>query len=281
MKILTAACRVIIKRPFILWFFSVLALVWSLIDFYNPITPILMGFSNIGSENSFSAIVSLLQFLLDPSVILPVLLLFLGISAAAALLGGVLLSGYFFIVNNAVNGKKKYRGEFFNGVRRNFPNIALMIFATAILGFATLVFFMIASVPAVVISRASSNADMKFLLTILFIGFLTITVIYFLSMFFRVYFLFWYTAVINSPKNFFQAGKQVSDRAFWKVFRVMLAFDAVFIVFQLIFFGLGTSFIVVPIKWIFRSLFYPLLLTYFFGMYKLYTQNQSRIKTAD
>jgi hypothetical protein len=270
MKILAAACRVIVKRPFIIWFFGIIALVWSVIDFYNPVTPILLGFSDMGKGSGFAAIVSLLQFILDPGIIITVLLFVLGFSAAAALLGGVLFSGYFFILNNTLDGKEKYKGEFIQGVKKYFSRLATIIFRTVILGFIFVVFLLIASVPAIIITRASPADSLKFVITGIFVNVLTVSVLYFGLMFFRIYFLFWYPAAVNNSKKPFLAGKRAADRAFWKVFGVMAGFDAVFAIFQIIFLSMGASAAVIPIKWAFRSFFYPVLLTYIFAIYKEY-----------
>ena len=115
MKVLGKAVQAIMRRPFILVYFGFIALVYSIIDTWNPLTALLMGFNRLGKGDLLDMIIYSIQIFLNimsnPQTALKALIVFIFILLFVSIVIGLIFSGYFNIVNNAVAKKEKYKGE--------------------------------------------------------------------------------------------------------------------------------------------------------------------------
>jgi len=270
MEAFRRAINAILRRPFILLFFAALMMIITAIDRFNPIIPILRGLESITEGSFIESIVSYLQALLDPSII-P---LFAGFAAAfciiVSLLAGLLLSGYFNIVNNAVSGKQKTKREYVTGLKKYFGRIFLITLRSLIIAVLLLLFMLVASVPAIVITNASITGRSELIIPAVFVDVLTVLVILFGLMFFRAYVFFWYPAALNNEKKYFAHSRKFVDRHFWSIAASILIFDLVFIAFECVDTYISESYLHFFMDWIFYTAFFTLLITYIFSAYKIY-----------
>jgi hypothetical protein len=139
---------------------------------------------------------------------------------------------------------------------------------------------MIASVPAVIITRAASLAKAQMMISAVFIDILTLVIMFFSVMFFRIYVLFWYPAALNLRKKAFWVGKRIADANFWNIVKGMVAFDIVYIAVRLLLVYAGNisgkgevgsqsfSLVVLALKWAFNTLFFSVFAAYIFTLFK-------------
>lgn len=271
MKLLRDTIRLIIRRPFIILFLGLVTLACSVIDSYNPVFPILAGLGSVTGGDIFENIISFLQFLVDPDIIPTLVLFVLCLSIAAAVLTGLVFSGYFYTVNNILTGKKRFKGEFIMGLKKHFLRISLISFRVLFFGLILAIFMLVASVPAMIITNAARTSKPELLAAAVLVDMLTAGVLFFGLMFFRTYMFFWYPAAMNYGKKSFSAGKQVVDAHFWNIAKRFIAFDIIFIAFQFLFAGIDNSTVLFAVRWIFTTVFLLFFTVYLFTAFKAYT----------
>jgi hypothetical protein len=256
------------RRPLIIWYFGIASLIFCIIDKYNPIMPVLLGLGKITKGDLSQGLMSFLQIILDKEILLTAFLVMLVFSAVAALITGLVFSGYFNIINNALSGQPKSRGELSSGLKKHFLKIFLIAFRVLFFTIILIVFMMVVTVPSVIITKAAMTEKPEFILAALFIDALTICVVFFGFMFFRVYTLLWIPAAVNGEKKAFSAGKNFANNHFWGIVGRLILFDLIFAGAQLIFMNMGETSALFIINWIFTALFFSLFTTYIFSLYK-------------
>jgi len=281
MKAIDSAIVTIIKKPFILIFWGVLMLILIMFEYLMPVFKMLHQLSAVSGSNSFESIMSFIQvlygYLNNGKTVLTAVVICVIILAALSVLISVLLSGYFYILNNAVYKRQQQKVLFSKGVKKYFRTVWLITFTVLFLGLLLLIVMAVSSFPALVITRATIAMDegKEMLSAALFVDVLTCIVLFFGSMFFKIYTVFLYPAAVNngnSVKNVFSKAKKFADENFWKVFCSLLIFDLVFIGFQILFINFVGSGWVFLLKWIFLTLFFALFTTYIFATYKRYSE---------
>jgi hypothetical protein len=256
------------RRPLIIWYFGIVSLIFCIIDKYNPIMTILFGLGQITKSDLSQGIISFLQIILDREILLTAFIIMLAFSAAAALVIGLVFSGYFSVINNVLSGLPKSRGELSSGLKKHFFKIFLIAFRVLFFTAILIVFMMVVTVPAVIITKAAMTEKPEFILAALFIDILTVCVVFFGFMFFRSYTLFWIPAAVSGEKKAFSAGKNFANNHFWGIVGRFIVFDLIFAGAQLVFMNMEetlTSFIT---NWIFTALFFSFFATYIFSLYK-------------
>ncbi len=268
MDTIRCTVQMIRKRPVAMIIFSMLLLVYSIAGYYNPIPAILLGLSNITNGNLFESIVSYLQIITDSKVVPVLIIAVLAITVIASLIIALLLSGYFYSVDNTITGKKKASGEYAEGLKKYFSRILLITLRVIIFGFLFAVFMLVATIPAAVVTRAAFTGNQEIAFAAVFIDILTVGVLFFGCMFFRAYMFFWYPAAISREKGFFIAGKRVADFCFWNILRTFLLFDVILIAFEYALLKIGNNPGTLVAGWIFRTAFYVLYINYIFVTYR-------------
>ncbi|NSW91609.1 MAG: hypothetical protein HPY74_13210 [Firmicutes bacterium] len=276
METIGNAIGVILKRPFIIIYWGILMLIWTLAGYILPVFKTLYELSAISGSNSLESIMSFIQvlysYLSDTKIVIVVIIILLVILAAVSIIAGALLSGYFYILNNTVNKKQKLKGEFSTGIREYFGPTWVVTFIVLLAGLLLTIFMAVSSVPALVITRASIEKGREMLPAVLFVDVLTGVVLFFGIMFFRIYVFFWYPALINNGKKTFLKAKRFADRNFWRILSAIFIFDVVFIGFQIIFIKFDDNIWLLLFKWLFLTAFYALFTTYIFTAYKKYSE---------
>ena len=245
-------------------------LIVTAINRFNPIVPILRGLDSITEGSFIESIVSYLQVILDPSIV-PVFAGFVvAFCIVISLLAGLFFSGCFNIINNELANKQKKKGEYVTGLKKYFGRIFLITLRSLIVAFLLVVFMLVASVPAIVITNASITGRSELIIPAVFVDVLTVLVILFGFMFFRAYVFFWYPAALNSEKKYFAQSRRFVDRHFWSIAASILIFDLAFVLFEYLCTYISQSLLYFFVNWIFYTVFFTLLVTYIFSAYKVY-----------
>lgn len=267
---------VILKKPFIIIFWGVVMFITTLMGYLLPIFRILFELGTISGSNLFETLMSFIQliysYLSDVRIVAICVTALILILFSIAVIGAVLLSGYLFKLNNAVNKKESHKGEFSYGIRQYFNKICLMNFILLALGIVVFIIMTVASVPALVITSASVGKGREILPQVLFVDVLTGFVLFFGLMFFRIYTLFWYPAVISKKEKPFKDARRITNKHFWKIVLVFTAFDVFYIAFQVLFVKFDDNLLLLLLKWLFTSIFYAMFTTYIFTAFKKYSK---------
>jgi hypothetical protein len=269
MRSFRTAIGVIIRRPFIIIFSAAVALVYCAVSSINPVVPILLGLGRVTGGNAFESVISFLQILFEPGVILPGLLFIFCFAVAAGLVAGLLLPGYMSVIRNSLEGAGESGKEFTLGLKKYFLKIWLISSRVIFLSAIFIIFMLVSSVPAIIITRSALTDKPDFLLAAIFVDVLTAGVVLFSSMFFRAYMLFWYTAAYDPLKRPFLRAKRFVDENFWGIMGSLLVFDAVFLAFQLLRSLIGSPILAFAAEWIFTAAYASMLTTFVFTYYKV------------
>lgn len=275
MGILANTIKSIVKRPFIIVFIAILVLLGAGLNEINPLMPILKGLNSLTNESFFENIVSYLQLILDPELIPMIASITLIFCILASLLTGLLLSGLFNIVNKTILGKKSTKGDYKEGLKKYFKRIFPITLVSLVLTILFVLFMLVVLVPGIVVTIASITGKQELIIPALFVDILTIFVVFFGVMFFKAYIFFWFPAALNHEKKYFKAGKKIVDMNFWSIAIRLLAFDIVFIGFKYLNIYIREIPLFFIINWAFNTIFFTLLITYIFAVYKAYNKQNN------
>ncbi|MHB8062091.1 MAG: hypothetical protein ACYDG2_05560, partial [Ruminiclostridium sp.] len=237
MGTLKNAAYLLVKRPSILVLAIILSAVISVVE-YLFIT-LFYGITMFKTGSPFDDYINIIQFVIDailvPQTAVRIIIVLVVLIGVAALILALLLSGYFNILNNAVEGKSKKSGsEFITGVKKYFlrmVSLNLWILCSIAL---FVIYVLIASIPAaIVIDNAFSGTINIMAGILLFI--ITILVLFFSYAFFRQYIVFWYPSAIVYDKNHFKIAKKISDGNFWTLLSRFIIFDIALLIFDAVY----------------------------------------------
>jgi hypothetical protein len=263
--------EVVIKRPFIIIFFGIFTLIYSIFDYYIPVMNIIALLNSFMTGDLFTSLVSLIQWALKLITTIKGMLFVLFAVVFISLLIGIILSGYFSIINNTLNNKSRDKGEFSEGLKKYFIRIWLVSLIGLSIAVVFILILMVAWIPALIVTKAAAAGKSGFFITALLVDFITIGVSFFGLMFLRVYLVFWIPSIFNNDKKAFSKGKYLVDTNFWSLVVRFLLLDILFIVFQSLMINAGTSFIIVIVKWIFNTVYFGFYITYIFSLFKAFT----------
>lgn len=266
------AVFIMFRRPFIVLFISIITLALCAIDAINPFLKILFNYSGIMGGSFFESFVSSLQIILTPSFILSGLLLAAGLFLIISIATGILFSGYFNVINNSLDGKPKFKGEFFYGLKKFFFKVATISFRVLLIGFILTIFLSVAALPAVVITRTLIIGKTGYLALTILVDIITAGVLFFGVMFFSIYMSFWYPAAINLESKAYSVGKRTADSYFWPIVGKFLFFDIVYLIMMFFLTYGGKMFspqLIFIINWVFKTFFFAAFITFVFSSYKI------------
>ena len=270
------AVFIMFRRPFIILFLSIIMLALCAIDYINPFLKLLFNYSGIIGGNFFESFVSSLQIILTPSFIIAGLLIMIGLFLIISIAAGLLLSGYFNVINNSLDGKPKFKGEFAFGLKKYFFKVTMISFRVLFLGFILIIFLAVASLPAVVITRTLILGKTGYLTLTILVDVITVGVLFFGVMFFSIYASFWYPAAINLENKAYSIGKRTADSHFWPIVGKFLIFALVYIM-MLLFLTYGGNLFPVQfifiVNWVFKTFFFAAFITFVFSSYKILREN--------
>jgi hypothetical protein len=278
MKLLKTAIRLIVRRPFVLLFPALILLVLCIADRYIQLLSIVSGLVSVTGGDALEGVVSLLQIFTDPGILPIMALAAVCFCIDGALLTGLVFSGYLNVVNTALCGKAEGKGDFAAGFKRYFFRITHISARVLFFGILTIVFIMVACVPAAVATRTAAGDKPELVMAAVFIDLLTVGVLFFLSLVFRAYLLFWYPAALNRNARFFHAARQVVGASFWKIVGRFFLFDVSFIASYFLFRGKYDSMPLFIADWLFKTFYVVFVIVYVFSRFKLHEQKTTQIE---
>lgn len=294
MATIGTAIRLLVKRPSILVLTVIISIIICVIE--NLFMTLFYGITMFRTGSPFDDYINIIQFLIDtvlvPQTAVRIILALVVFIAAASLILALLLSGYFNILTNVVEGRNKKSGsEFLAGVRKYFFRMISLNLWTlcAIVLFG--IYVLIASIPAAIfIDNAFSGAVNIFAGIMIFI--ITIIVLFFSYAFFRQYIVFWYPSAFVYDKDNFKIAKKISDNNFWTLLSKFIVFDIVLVLFDALYviatFSIAnaqvvsgmTNNILLIVNIVFKTVFIALVVCFVFISFKKYSDG-SRFKKVE
>ena len=268
MNSLNTMVSVVFKRPIVIGFLSLVMLILTFLNSFNPMLPFIAGLNNVTGASFFENIVSLMQLMMNPSIIMGLLFFLLVFVILGSSIIGVVFSGYMYIINAAIEGKVKYSGDFVNGLKKYFSKIFLMTLKILTTYVILALFFAIACVPAAIFTRTAVTNKPELMIVAVFIDILTVAVLFFGIMFSRAYTLFAYPAIFKGAKQPFHIAKKFADRHFWQIAFKLFCFDIVFIIFLYAIHQISNQLINILLNWLFITVFYTTVITFIFNYFK-------------
>lgn len=279
--------RKLVKRPDIVLAFSLATFVFCFIE-YILVFPVITGISSISGGNLMDNVMYFIQFTIGLFVNSRYLLYGLGGVLFAGLVLGFVSSGCLYMLNNYLAKRKKTKLEFFTGVKKHFLKLSIVSFAQVLFSILFFVFMMVVSVPAVAVTRSFLGGNTDLLaLTVLF-DIITLLVLFFGFMFFRIYIFSWFPAVLNFTDRHFSIGKYAADTNFWSIVVRLMFLDVVFILFEyaMIYFNSAIPMdgavsvlrivLLLFANWIFKTLFIIVLAVVFFSRFLAFKEQISQ-----
>jgi MFS family permease len=264
MNIIKVSIQSSVRRPVVIILPAVLALAFFVINNYNPIMPVILGISSATGGSFFDGVISALQLIMDPSIIPGIGIFMAGVVIFASLLAGIILSGYFHIIRNTLDGIKKTKNDFKAGIKKYFLRIfVITLKATLFTGLISCI-MIVAAVPAIIITRAATTTKPELMLAAIFVDILTAGVLFFGFMFSRVYLYYWYPAAIKNIEKPFIYAKRLIDKHFWKIVSRFFLFDIVFAIFIYFFIIIASAVLKLLFGWIFATVFSTVMVIYVF-----------------
>jgi len=284
METLSKAVHLLAKRPSILILTIILSSVICVVE--NLFMTLFYGITMFKTGSPFDAYINIIQFVIDtilvPQTAVKIIVGLAGFIVVVALLFALLLSGYFNILNNAVEGKsksKKNGSEFIAGIKKYFLKMVSLNLWTLCSMVLFAIYVLIASIPAAIFIDNAFSGGVNIIAGIL-LFIITILVLFFSYAFFRQYIVFWYPSALVYDKNHFKMAKKISDNNFWILLSRFIVFDIVLLLFDALYiianFSLAnaqvvsgsTNIILLLINIVFKTIFIALLVCFVFYSFK-------------
>jgi len=247
---------------------SAIMLLAAVFNAFIPVVAMIVGILNMTGGSFFDSILSILHMLIDPENIPAILVILAAVTLIASLAGGLLLPGFLLIVDDGLSKGKKRKGLFTEGVKKYFFKFTIMTLKTVPITILLFMFLFVASIPAIIVTRAATTTSRDLLIAAIFMDFVTIGTFFMGLSFFSAYIYMWYIAASTGEEKAFLTGKAVADSVFWSISLDLLVFDIVFAVtIYLIYLSESQLFRYVS-GWIFTSAFFTTLAVYLVSTYK-------------
>lgn len=221
------------KRPVLLLILGIITFLYCFIE-YSFIMPIVFGLSILKTGNIFDSIMHLIQIVLNNITDinpLNIVFVFVGITAVS-LIAGLVLSGSLNVLNSSLIDSAKERKVFSNGIQKHYLKVFRITFLSILFLVLFVIFMVVVAIPSIVITSAATTEKPELLSVSGILDLITIGIMFFSFMFFRIYILFWYPAAINFDKKLFAKGKRAADASFWKIVLKFIWYDILIVLFQ-------------------------------------------------
>lgn len=268
MNIFKTTIQAVVKRPFIPILIGSIMLVAAIFNAFIPLMAMIIGIVNMTGGGFFDSILSVLQMLIDAENI-PIILISLAmITVIVSVVIGLLLPGFLLIVGDGLEKGKKKKGLFVEGIKRYFFRFLLMALKTSLFTLLLIVFLLVASVPAIIVTRATMTSNPDLLLAAIFMDIVTAGVFFMCLSFFSAYIYMWYVAASKGVKKPFRVGKVVADRGFWEISLSLLIFDIVFAAVIYLIYSSDSQMFRYVSGWIFTTACFTTLAVYLVSTYR-------------
>ncbi len=243
-------------------------LVAAILNSIVPIVAIIIGVVNMADGASLDVVVSALQMLLDPGVALTLLVAVAVMSVLISAVAGMLLPGYLLMVDDGIFGGTKKRGLFSLGIKRYFLKFFVMTLKTSLITVIFGVVLLVATVPAIVVTRVAVSTKPELLLGAVFIDLVTAVVFFMCVSFYKSYVFMWYLAAADGEKKPFAKAKSIADRRFWRLSLGFLLFDLGFAVLIFLIYQSDSQLFRYVSGWAFTTLFFTIFAVYLVKAYR-------------
>lgn len=284
MDSLKSAVYVSLKRPVTFLAIGFIIFLYCLLEtflFYQPIE-LFFRFKGNLAETVVISIMGIKTQIFRLSLSTKLTYLFIGFIAIIVISIGVsiIISGYFYTLKNVVERKKAYAGEFLEGISKYFGKVFKAVLKSLIVFIIFMILLLIAVVPALIITNTGfGNGKFGIAIMAIILDIITVFMAFFVLMFLRMYLFFWFPSIyLSNSKKTFTASKKAVDGFFWDIVEKFIAFDIVFIFFQLLILGissLGIGGVAITIfcDWVFKLVFFIAFTSYLFRSFKYYKDN--------
>lgn len=249
------------KRPFILSFFIVIALVWSYLDqlvyslytrYLAPSMAELLSYFNVFAEIEPEKIVAPgaliseeIPGLIAANKVLPTIILVLLSLLALSAIISFIVSGYSHVLNISFTDKERTSDEFINGVIKHYFKYFVYIFIHIISTIVLLFVLLLASLPSIFSLKLIFQAGYsELILSTIFIIVISVAAILFLAIIYLMYTTYIYPALASYKKGALYMSRKMVSINFTTILPKYLLFMLLIIlwtVFLLIFnFGILT-----------------------------------------
>lgn len=268
MNIFKTTIQAVIKRPFILIMIGAIMLAAAVFNAFIPLMAMIIGIVNMTGGGFFEGILSVLQMLIDPENISMILVTLAAMTIIASTAIGILLPGFLMITEDGLVKGNKKRGLFFEGLKKYFFKFFIMGLKTALFTLLLAVFLLVASVPAIIFTRAAMTAGSNLLIAAIFMDIVTIGVFFMCLSFFSIYIYMWYIAASKGVEKAFKTGKAFADRGFWSITLSLLLFSIVFAAVIYFIYSSESQLFRYFSGWAFTTAFFTTLAVYLVSTYK-------------
>lgn len=269
MKPLFSAIGVIFKRPLVFVYISIIALIFCIVEYFNPITGVISGLNLKGGISITDGFFTIVSIIMKP-LHYPKMFLVLAIAIfVAALIFAAVMSGYMFAVNNTIERRKRSSGELRLGFKKYFFKMFFLTFFTVLIGVIFAIALIVSLVPAFYILKSTNTGKLMlpaYLPAIL--AMLSGLVAFFAIMVFEVYVSFLYPSLFSGEMRPYHYGNSVAGKAFVEMIIPLILFDAVLIVFQIILSRFNANYVLLAINWVFKSIFVSIFISYIFASFR-------------
>ncbi len=254
--------KAVAKHPSIVITVGVIMLIAAVLYMFIPVMAMIIGIVNMTGGDFFDSVLALIQMLVDPQNIWLILVSTAIMAILLSAVVGLLLPGYLLTVNDALlNGAGK-KGLFIKGIRKYFFRFFLITIRATIFSVLLVIFLLVSSVPAIVITRLAFLSKPELMLAAVFIDIMTIGVFIVALSFLSIYIYMWYIASLTASKKPFRAGKAIADRRFWRITLGLLVFDAVFAGGLCLIYMVGSQIFRYISGWAFTTAYFTTLAVY-------------------
>jgi hypothetical protein len=269
---------VVFRRPFIVIYTGFLTLMFCIVLDFNPLTSLIMGFNRIGKGDFLESIIYTIQILYNS--IFGTKNFFIGAAifivflVVLSIILGVILSGFFNIVNKAVGGTPKSGREFPEGIKKFAFRTSWLLFRAIVICFLVYILILISTVPAVILTKAWLSGKVELIAVMALLDVITCGVVILGFMFLAIYITFWLPASFNFGKRAFTMGKRAADVNFWRIFVHYIIFGVVFLGSHMIISNIkvgATGTLTVSlfvIDWLIKTLIFCTYIIYLFSAFK-------------
>lgn len=277
MNIFETTAFAVVKRPFIIIMIGILMLLAAVVNAFVPVIAMIMGIINMTGGGIFEGILSILQMLIEPGVILTFLEILAVFTLVAAIAAGVLLPGYLLMVCDSVVKGNRKRGLFLAGLKKFFFKVFLITIKVILSAAFLAIFLMVAGVPAIIVTKAALTTRPNLMAAAVFIDIVTVGVLFMSLSFFKAYIFMWLLAAVSGLAKPFRAGKSIADNCFWKLALGMLAFDVILAAVIFTIYLSDNQLFRYFAGWIFTSGFFTVFAVYLVQIFREGSQNTGLI----
>jgi len=267
MNIFETTIKAVMKRPFILIMIGAIMLAAAVFNAFIPLMAMIIGIVKMTGGGFFDSLLSVLQMLIDTENIPVILITLAVITVLASVVIGILLPGFLMITEDGLVKGKKKEGLFLEGLKKYFFRFFCIGLKTALFTLLLVIFLLVASVPAIIVTKAAMTAGSNLLVAAIFMDIVTIGVFFMVLSFFSAYIYMWYIAASKGVKKPFKTGKAIADQRFWNISLSLLLFDIAFAaVIYLIYTSESQLFRYIS-GWTFTTAFFTTLAVYLVNTY--------------